>query len=416
MSITIIDSPDNGSSAQDDLWYIVSSDNSGQTNFKYVFDLYDNQGRQLIRSKIYPDVNNGRGYFNAGNVIKNTMTYDWFTPATNVEPAFLVFPDMSGQIGITYSCKIGEDYNIGASGITTLNMASGQTIVYNYTPPLYKRQQSLITDGNPFRFITNRPKLAKICQSKLSSEKLLVPFKYGTGLMQFEVKTYNAANSLVNVAYFYVNDVQPEDRNFVQLDIAPDAVNRQLVLNNGAGYNIINANTAYYTIIESHSYADGYPTFRVNIECCNNYSPINLYFMNQYGMFDTAKFNRVNKLNMGVTRTSFTKRGLKFASNLVSCFTQVASRNERTYQETKVNYDQNVSWKYKLMMEAPTDEEYEWLAELIYSPQIYMEINDDFYPVTITNTTYDYVERLYNGLKNFEVEVEVNQNRKGFRR
>ncbi len=416
MSITIIDVPTDGASIQDDLWHIVASDNSGQTNFKYVFDVYDWAGRQLIRSKIYPDVNNGQGYFNVGNVVKNLITYDWFTPINASTPAFLNIPDISGQIGAKYVVKYGEDYNVGASGTTTLNMASGQTLAYNWTPPLWDRQEVPYIVRPEYRFLTNRPKKAKVCKDKLTSEKLLVPFQYNGGTyIQFEVKTFNTNNVNVAVAYMVVDTtiVDYDNAVFIQMDIAPNAVNQQLVIDNGAGFNIINANTAYYTI-ESVSYVTAPDKFRVDFECCNQYTPINLYFMNQYGLFDTAKFNRVNKLNMGVTRTSYTKKGLNFLSNEVSYFDTIGSSN--VYNETKINYDQNASWKYKLMMDAPTDDEYKWLAELVTSPQVYMERDNNFYPVTITNTNYDYIERAYNGLKNLEIDIEVNQNRKGFKR
>ena len=420
MSISIIDAPQNGSSIQDDLWYIASSDNSGQTNFKYVFDIYDWTGRQLVRTKIYPDVNNGQGYFNAGNVVRNLITYDWFTPANPDNQAYLAFPDFSGKMGAIYDIKIGEDYNVGASGVTTLNMASAQTIAYNWTPPLWKRRQDIYFDGSNYRWLTNRDLRANVCKSTWNSEKLLVPYQYygyDGYFLQFKITTYNENNAVIDTAYIWYENPTIETI-FCQMDIAPHALNKQTELNNGLGTGIINSDVAYYTITESHFFGDEYPIFRVDLVCCNNYTPINLHFMNQYGLFDTAKFDRVNKLNLTTARSSYTQKGLSFGSTSVDYFDKVVGlyQNERTYKETKINYDQSASWKYKLMMNAPSDNNYKWLAELIMSPQIYMEINDDFYPVTITNTTHDYIERAYNGLKNFEIEVEVNQNRKGFKR
>jgi hypothetical protein len=67
-------------------------------------------------------------------------------------------------------------------------------------------------------------------------------------------------------------------------------------------------------------------------------------------------------------------------------------------------------------MNYPTDEEYEWLAELISSPKIYLEIEGYYYPVTIKNTNYEYSTNQNNGLKALEIEVELNQTRYGFLR
>ena len=51
--ITSLISPSGDVSAQDDLWHIATSDNSGQTDFKFVFDVFKGAD-QLVRVKLYP--------------------------------------------------------------------------------------------------------------------------------------------------------------------------------------------------------------------------------------------------------------------------------------------------------------------------------------------------------------------------
>ena len=67
MSITSLINPSGNVTAQDTLWHIAYSDNSGQTDFKYVFDIFHN-GQQLVRTKVFPEPSNGRGYYDASNV------------------------------------------------------------------------------------------------------------------------------------------------------------------------------------------------------------------------------------------------------------------------------------------------------------------------------------------------------------
>ena len=78
-------------------------------------------------------------------------------------------------------------------------------------------------------------------------------------------------------------------------------------------------------------------------------------------------------------------------------------------------------------MNPPTDEEYQWLAELMMSPLVYAEIKlkeldeyslgeKNFYPVTIKNTNYEYSTYVNNRLRPLELEIEMNQKRHGFRR
>jgi hypothetical protein len=80
MAITSLINPTGKSSIQDNLWSIATSDNSGQVDFKFVFDVY-NGTEQLIRAKVYPNPSNGKGYFDAGPVVRNEMDYSWFNPS-----------------------------------------------------------------------------------------------------------------------------------------------------------------------------------------------------------------------------------------------------------------------------------------------------------------------------------------------
>jgi hypothetical protein len=67
-------------------------------------------------------------------------------------------------------------------------------------------------------------------------------------------------------------------------------------------------------------------------------------------------------------------------------------------------------------MDYPTDGEYQWLSELILSPQIYAELDGDYYPVTIKNTNFEYNQNIVDGLKTLNVEIELNQTRYAFTR
>jgi len=266
MSITSLINPSGEISVQDDLWHIASSDNSGQTDFKFVFDVFVN-GLQLVRTKVFPDPTNGKGYFNASNVVRNEITFDWFTPVSSVQPEYLLSqPSTSGQIAQTYNIRVGEDY----SGITTLNMASGNVKAYNWIPPVFKRRQQTIStfDG---KYLTNRPKSAKV---KLG-DKLMIPFKGVVGetyVLRF--RTYNAANALIATTSTTTSLSITSSNNFLQLDIGSDA------LNASAGATPITSAVAYYDVYFVVGGATESESFRVYLTCDNRYTPVNLHFVN----------------------------------------------------------------------------------------------------------------------------------------
>jgi hypothetical protein len=392
MSISTLINPSGETSVQDDLWHIAHSTLSGSTDFKYIFDVY-NGATQLIRAKVYPEPTNGRGYFNASKVVRNEIQFNWFTPTTATAPVnCLVQPNVSGQVAITYQIRVGEEL----TGTTTLNLASGNTTAYNWTPNVFNRRQAT-TSTFAQKYLTNRPRYAK---AKLG-EKLLLPFK-GTGTHRMYVKTYNEGNNLINT-YETTNTINITT-GYLQLDIGSAA------LNTAIGSTAIDSNVKYYDFYLSKASVDT-ETFRVYVDCDPRYTTINLYFINQYGMYDTARFSLASRLNMAIEKKTFEKRDFTFATTGVTYYD-----SKNVYNESVINYGSKAEWNYRLTMDYPTDAEYQWLAELFMSPQVYAEIESDYYPVTIKDTNFEYSTYQNNKLKVLEVNIDVNQKRYGFRR
>ena len=389
--ITSLINPANLSSAQDSLWHIATSNNSGQTDFKYVFDVFKGS-QQLIRVKLFPDIDTGKGYFDASSVIKNEFTFDWFTPVSDTNDIVLANPE-DKEIYVTYNVRVGEDF----SGVTTLNMASGITSAFNYTPSVFKRRQSDIHsfDNN---FLTNRPKKTKASRT----DKIMIPYIQQDIGNYIYVTVYGENNTILNSDNIEIVNFS----EYTQLDIGVEAINTTF------GYELFDDNTAYYKVEIYNTNNDVYSdSFYVYLDCNPLYTTFNLFFINQYGMFDTARFSKASRLNMNTERKAYQRKEYDFKTSSVEYYDA-----NNVYKESKINYGSKSNWTYKLTMDFPTDEEYQWLSEIITSPQIYAEIDGDYYPVTITATNYEYSKYQNNGLRVFEVEIELNQTRNGFRR
>lgn len=395
MAITSLINPTGDVSLQDSLWSIAWSTASGQIDMKYVFDVYVGNN-QLIRAKVYPNPTNGRGYFDASRVIQNEVTYDWFTPYNVVNGAWIGHPP-TASVMQTYNIRVGEE----VSGITTLNMASGNVNAYNYIPRLYKRRQVTI-NSKLNNWLSDRPYTIYAQRG----QKILIPY-YGTDLgdgisLNINKRIGNTWSGEIEGATFFgtAND-------FIQLDIGTAAINTAFGSNT-----FIPTNCSEY-IVKLFPETIGALTRPLNVKllCDSTYTPINLHFMNAYGMFETANFRLVNKLQMDVERKSYQKDSARFTTNQVTYY-----NTQNVYHETKINFANNIKWKYKLTMDYPSDADFEWLEQLIYSPQVYAEIDDAYYPVTITNSNYEYYKQVYAGLKVLEIDIEMNQKRFAFKR
>lgn len=376
--ITINTSPTGTPSVHDALWHVCSSDNSGTTDFKFVFDIWIN-GEQKIRVKQFPEPNNGKAYFDAGSVVRNSMTYEWFEPINS--SAYVAEPDMSGQIGIVYNIRVGEE----VSGITTTNMASGDVSGYNWAPPLFRRRVVGLNDRLN-KWLTNRPLYSN---TKLS-ENLFIPFYCNTSLV-LHCETFDQNNASIATASGSTTVIE---NGFVQMNIGTTALNATLGISFGD-------NVKYYEV-----WFNSLDKFRVYPVCNDKYTPIPIHFLNRWGMYDTLRFDLTSKLTMDPDRKAFTQKDYNFNGNSVD---YLSSSNR--YYESKINYSNKANWTYKLTADAMTDAEYEWAADLITSPQILAEIDGYFYPVTIKGGNYEYSKFVNNKLKPLELEFEMNQTR-----
>lgn len=376
--INILHNISDDTTAQDDLWMSVSSDNSGQTDFKYVFDLLVG-GNLKLRVKKFPEPSNGYGYFDCSPVLKGQFTYDWFTPLSTV---YCADPG-SGQAYIDFDVQVGEDY----SGVTTLNDASATTRTYNFRPPLFKRRTREINDKLN-KYITNRP----LTVNANIADNLFIGLLSDASGLTCKVDTYDGSNTLIANN---VDSGHTVTTGFNMLNVGTVAINTLF------GSSIITDAVKYYDV-----WFNSLEKLRVYLICNGKYSPVLLHFINEWGQFDTARFGLVKKLTMDVERKDYSQKDYSLATSTPTYFD-----TNNVYRETKINYGNKYDHSYRLTMDAPTDAEYEWLAELINSPLIYAEIDGYYYPVTIKNNNYEYSTVLNNRLKVLEIDIELNQTR-----
>jgi len=377
--ITINTNPAANSSAQDNLWHVVTTDVTGQSDFRFVFDVWVN-GVQKVRVKQFPEPGTSKGYFDAAPVVRNEFTYEWFEP---LQTPYGSQPDASGQMALTYDLRVGEDY----SGITTINDASGQTKVYNYAPPLWGRRVVNIGDKLN-KWLTNRP----LVINAGTNDNIFLPFYTNDTTLQIECRTYDGSNAQIDFESDPATTACPD--GFIQANIGPAAIMAALPITIANG-------VKYYTVNFK-----GFETVQVNLICQPKYTTVPLHFVNRWGMYDTMLFDLVSRLTMDVERKGYERRDHRFSGNSVTYYD-----SNNVYHEGNINHINKAMFAYKLTADALSDAEWQWAAELIYSPRVLMEVDGYYYPVTIKTTNYEFSKWINNKLRAFEIEVNVNQDR-----
>jgi hypothetical protein len=53
------------------------------------------------------------------------------------------------------------------------------------------------------------------------------------------------------------------------------------------------------------------------------------------------------------------------------------------------------------------EQDYTWLGQLVASPIVYMEVRGAYFPITVTDTNFEYKTEKADQLYNLEINIEV---------
>jgi len=395
MAITINSTPATYPTMHEDLWFVASSTNVGTTNFKFVYDVYINNA-QVSRNKIYPSpsADGSYGVFNASPMVRAYVT-NYFEPSGSS-----VLVASNDKIKVDYQVKIGEDLN----GTVTANLASGSYSAYNYYSPLF---------GDIFTENGNVPLVLSNYYDNLLIENYTddwlsdrdnsdITIEYGDqffitflkitgGSYKLWVQPTNADGTLGTA----VSGALTFSGEFNLFNFQAAAINTFY------GSTIITENTYGYNVYISLGAATT-RVLRFRQICNPKYRQYNLHFLNRLGGYDTMAFRLVNRRRSEFTRTSYRRNPYQLSNGEMKNIDTYNKYNETTYNFAIQHYD-----FYNLTSDWVDDQDYAWLAQLVASSIVYMEVQGAFFPITIRNTNYQYKYQIADGIFNFDLEVEV---------
>ena len=390
MAITINSQPSSYSSMHSPLYYVVTSDNTSETNFKYVCDIYVG-GNLVARLKSFPQPTNSKGIFDVSRVVRDYWN-SYFKP--NTTPT--AFSYITSDIYVNYEIKFGEEYD----GTTYLNLEEADAFAYNFYPDFFNKSITaplMRTLPSTVYFLTNRDRInIQFDKNKLLTQRSFITYKAtleNTDVeLNLEVNTFTGSTSVA--AY---TGAKITMRDIALLDISPQAINTYL------GTSAISANVDRYfiEIYEDDAAIDG---FQVNLDCFPKSESLNLHFLNALGGYDTMNFLLVNRQSRAGQKKSFS--ALEYELNTSTSVMDRFNSNNVFYGGAKQFWgEQSISFKLTSNWVNQTD--YTWLKELIYSPEVYLEWNGYYLPVNITDSAWQEKKNYQDKQFNLELNVEL---------
>ena len=372
MAITVNSTPASYSSAHDSLWFVVSSNNSTQTNFKYVFDIQVG-GVTVATVKNYPD-EGGYGVFDAAPIIRNYFASGFSTSGSSL----LQYAD--GFLHVDYTVIYGEQ--VGAVLTTNLTSSTGKAWNYSLDP----FGNSISTYAN--KFLTTRDRTAG---QVANGEKFYITY--------FNADLANVTATIQKLNEDGSNNGSASTGSGLStahgliLDLSPNAINSYL------GSSFISASTYAYRVTV------GSDSMTVKQVCAPRFTPVQLVFQNKFGGYDSFTFRLLSRESQRVSRSTYKSNEYR---RVGTTMTNKASSGVH-FGGTQA-FAGNIQYGFKVTSDYLSAIDYELGSQLIASNEAYYYIGSDYFPIIMRETSWeeknDSADKMFNYELNFDLGVK----------
>lgn len=372
MAITIQSSPGSYISGHDSLWYVVSSGNSTQTNFKYVFDVQVG-GATVATVKNFPD-EGGYGVFDAAPIIRNYFTSGFSTSGSSL----LQYAD--GFLHVDYTIIFGEEYG----GTTYTNLTSSTGKAWNYSLDPFRN--SISTYAN--KFLTTRDRTAG---QVANGEKFYITY--------LNADLANVTATIQKLKEDGTNDGTSSTGSGLStahgliLDLSPYAINSYL------GSSFISSSTYAWRV------TIGSDSMIVKQVCAPRFTPVQLVFQNKFGGYDSFTFRLLSRESQRIARSTYKSNEYRRVGTSMS----YKASSGVHFGGTQA-FAGNIQYGYRVTSDYINATDYQLGSQLIASNEAYLYRGDDYYPIIMRETSWeeknDTSDKMFNYELNFDLGVK----------
>jgi hypothetical protein len=419
MSISIISQPSVTLSA-DNALFVVSSDKSAQTNFRFVADV---SGTTLLSRLKCDKLPNNEGFFNVARVIETLV------PITKPAITFFQDPKIASKYDVGFKEEYGTTPAVFVSGVANASgivfqgykrqwedfVASGYYTLGSAAKILSKqptKRKTRLGENDfvsvlfhiaslPAYYVTisNRIRTFVVNDEGILDDELDMMFNLGlagiyslTSGQTSDSKAGTFRNALWTNAdeYAFYNTRATADGAVSESNPCAFDVFDSLVDFDGGGTYQVAITYDHATDTDYYSEDRTTETYAIDyeVETCERFVPQRLFFKNSLGGFDGYTFTMKNRKTGNMTKQTFGKNqniyGTKVAETIYS----------GEFEETLTL---NSDW----LIDA------NWMSELIYSPQVYLQIGSELVEAIVNTSSFTFHTRPQDKLQQLQVEVKI---------
>jgi hypothetical protein len=356
-------------------------------DYRYIADVYN--GAELVaRLKAYPQPDSKIGVFEIGTILRNYIT-PVLDPTANQFHAQTLG---SGEWNVSGTVIFGEEY--GFTQFLNVSGTTGSLFFGHYNGRLLGIGTNLTAVAE---FKSERPRITNIYRT---TQNCFIPYlnqsisntvpvtvtlyDSGGGVIATESHTETipavASLGILNIGIAGINEF-----------MSPDSVTDQV---------------AYY-IVTLTSVLQPAVSIRVNVLCEPKHTVYNLHFLNRWGGWETQSFSKLSRKTIDIEKSEFGK--LPYTLSAAGVPEYYNSNN--VYNETRSVFASQYKEKMALNTDFLTNSEYEWLADLVLSPMVFIEMEDDsssvfHVPLIITETNYEFKKSVNTKPNQLTINIE----------
>ena len=339
---------------------------------RYIFDVYINGVMVLREFKAVTMAATYYAYLDVAPIIKNYIQ-------ANLSSMYLPY--------ITYQVKYGTEN--ATTGVITTNVATDTSYAW-YGYPSFLNDNLLNGIGNTYfegmYLSTNRSRILQL----YGNYTVITPF-YKSQVLGSDILEWLYNGSTIQ-----------------RLDSSSTGVYNNKIT--AADLNLAQNVHLLESIAFSGSLVDNVPNYTIQLQTnCTKNNPVMLHFLNSLGGFESFLFSGVNRVNTNIERQSINKLGL--ITTLTTSAFDVGVSIDRVHNsilgEVKTNYSNTMTHKMKLVSDYVTETDFLWLRELLASPQVFAQIDNNALMIPVTVETSDWVEKKRGADKMFNLEIDI---------
>ena len=357
MAITIVEQPLTHTPLYNDAVVIMGSPLANSPKFMYCLDVtlvlegMSNQylGRLKTPAVVDPNTLFNRGFFNIKELLKSS---NYFQTKSN-----FIFSDKSHPIILTP----GEEYASSPSGVATYYASSAiiNTVVFNGALRLNEYIDFVPTDLINTTTIAASSGIGQYLMSSYTDSKEILK----STLNELTFLCNGGTNTRALVTYYNGNTLLSTQT------VALTTTNRTDVTVNGSYNSLAVPLTATKYTIALERVSNGNdlsPTYTYNlVDACSMYPTLNVYFQNKWGAYDSFIFNLKSTKNDSINRKTYQKQ-----DRYLSTY--------NAYDPAIRVYDSEIKTKHTLNTDWITQDQLNWLSELVESNNVQFSYDSEF--------------------------------------